>query len=107
MSSAVEIDTVHPRATRLSVRGELDLSAVAAFAEVLRRAIRAGGRVEIDLDRVEFIDGRGLSMLMDAERRAPRRVTIVAASACVRRLIDITDTAHRVPELTGAASTPR
>jgi anti-anti-sigma factor len=106
MGSALEIDTCRPWATRVSIGGELDLAAVTACAEVLRRAIAYGRRVEVDLERVEFIDGCGLSMLMDAERRAPRRLTIVAASACVRRLIDITNTAHSVPELAGAASTP-
>jgi anti-sigma B factor antagonist len=99
----VQIDTdTHSGATRLSVRGELDLMAAPAFYEALQRAARPGSSVEIDLAGVDFIDGSGLSMLMDAERRARRarhRLRIVAVSRYVRRLIDITDTAERVSAL--------
>jgi anti-sigma B factor antagonist len=99
----VQIDTTtQPGAIRLSVQGQLDLAAVSVFDEALTQAARAGGLVEIDLGRVDFIDGSGLSMLMDAEHRARReshRLTIVAASQYVRRLIDITDTADRVSPL--------
>ena len=96
----VHIDTIMERdAIRLSVRGDLDISTVDAFDEALGEAVRVRDLVEIDLARVDFIDGSGLSSLMDAEHRARRarhRLRIVAASGYVRRLIDITKTSDRL-----------
>jgi anti-anti-sigma factor len=94
--------STRPAATRLAVRGQLDMTTMSAFDEALARAARSGGPVEIDLGEVEFIDGSGLSVLMDAEsraRQASHELTIVAASRSVRRLIDFTDTADSVPPL--------
>ena len=99
----VHIDAiVQPDAIRLFVRGELDIAAAGAFDEALNEAGQMRDLVELDLARVEFIDGSGLSTLMDAERRARldrRRLRIVAASRYVRRLIDITDTGDCVSPL--------
>ena len=99
----VHIDTSNrPAATRLSIQGQLDMASVGALDEALTRAARSGGLVEIDLGEVDFIDGSGLGVLMDAESRAQRasqELTIVAASRNVRRLIDFTDTADRVSPL--------
>jgi anti-anti-sigma factor len=99
----LQIDTTTQRgAARVSIRGQLDLTAASAFDEALTEAAGAAERIEIDLGRVDFIDGSGLSMLMDAERRARharRQLTIVAVSRCVRRLIGITETAVRVSPL--------
>ncbi len=78
------------------------MTTVGALDEALIRAARSGGTVEIDLAEVDFIDGSGLSALMDAEsraRRANQELRIVAASSNVRRLIDFTDTADRTPRL--------
>ena len=99
----VHIDTSNrPAATRLSIQGQLDIMSVGAVDKALTSAARSGGLVEIDLGEVDFIDGSGLSVLMDAESRAQRashELTIVAASRNVRRLIDFTDTADRVSPL--------
>jgi anti-sigma B factor antagonist len=97
--------TVQPGAVRLAVRGQLDLTAVGAFDAALLQATRVSELVELDLERVDFIDGSGLTVLMDAERRARRaryRLRIVAASRYVRRLIDLTETADRVSPLAPA-----
>ncbi len=94
--------STRPAATRLSIRGELDMATMCALDEALTRAADSGGAVEIDLREVDFIDGSGLSLLMDAEsraRRASRELTIVAASRNVRRLIDLTGTAGCVSPL--------
>jgi anti-anti-sigma factor len=83
----------------LFVRGQLDLTAVNAFRESLTRATRTSRVVELHLGGVDFIDGCGLSMLMDVmarAQRAGRELRIVDASMCVRRLIEITDTADRL-----------
>jgi anti-anti-sigma factor len=91
-----------PRAVGLFVRGQLDLTAVGAFRESLTRATRASRAVELHLGDVDFIDGCGLSILIDAMTRARgagHEISIVDASVCVRRLIEITDTADRLAPL--------
>ncbi len=97
LSSLLHIDTsIQPTATRLSIKGQLDMSAAQALDEALTRAADSGGPVELDLGGVDFIDGSGLSVLMDAKSRArlaSHELRIVAASRNVRRLIDFTDTA--------------
>jgi anti-anti-sigma factor len=101
----VHIDTdttTKPRVVRLLVQGQLDLAAVGAFGEALMRATRLRWPVELDLAQIDFIDGCGLSMLMNAmsrAQRAGREIVIVDASRYVRRLIEITDTADRLPPL--------
>lgn len=97
-----------PDAVGLFVRGQLDLTAMSAFRESLMRATRMRRPVEVHLGYVDFIDGCGLSMLMDAidrARRAGRELRIVDASRCVRRLIEITDTADRLAPLPATAAT--
>jgi anti-sigma B factor antagonist len=104
----VHIDTAtRPGALRLSVQGQLDLAAERVFSQALARAARFGRRIEIDLGQVDFIDGSGLSMLIDAEcraRRSDRQLTIVNASRPVHRLIAITGLAGRLPPLAASES---
>jgi anti-anti-sigma factor len=91
-----------PRVVRLLVQGQLDLTARGVFGEALTRATRLRWPVELDLAQIDFIDGCGLSMLMNAmsrARRAGRELVIVDASRYVRRLIEMTDTADRLPPL--------
>jgi anti-sigma B factor antagonist len=99
----LHIDTsIRPTATRLSIKGQLDMSAMSALEEALARAADSGGPVELDLGEVDFIDGSGLSVLMDAESRArlaSHELRIVAASRNVRRLIALTDTADLLSPL--------
>jgi anti-sigma B factor antagonist len=94
--------TTEPGVVRLQVCGQLDLLARGVFGEALSWAARLRQPVEVDLGKIDFIDGAGLSMLMEARRRAlsaGRRLTIVGASRCVRRLIEITNTADSLPLL--------
>jgi len=101
----VHIDTdttTTPSAVRLIVQGQLDLTAASPFSQAMIRAARLRRTVELDLDKVDFIDGCGLSMLMSAMGRARRagfELTIVGASRYVCRLIEITGTADRLPPL--------
>lgn len=99
----VHIDTTtRPGAIRLAVRGQLDLCAESAFEEALTRAVLLGRRVELDLGAVDFIDGSGLRLLIDAQsrsRRAGRRLAIVDASRPVHHLVEITGTAGRLPPI--------
>jgi anti-anti-sigma factor len=94
--------TAKPGVVRLCVQGQLDLGATSSFGEVLAWAARLRRPVEMNLTRIDFIDGSGLSMLMDARSRALRaghELTIVGVSRCVRRLIEITDTADCLPPI--------
>jgi anti-anti-sigma factor len=101
----VHIDTdttTKPDAVGLLVQGQLDMTARSTFNAALTRATRLRRPVELNLAQVDFIDGAGLSMLMKATKRAERagyELTIVDASRHVRRLIEITDTADRLPPL--------
>jgi anti-anti-sigma factor len=91
-----------PQAVGLFVQGQLDLTAVGVFRESLTRATRMSRVVEIHLGDVDFIDGCGLSVLIDVMARARRAgcgFSIVDASSCVRHLIEITDTADRLAPL--------
>lgn len=85
------------------------MTTVSTVDEALARAARSGTPLEIDLAEVDFIDGSGLSVLMDAESRARRtchELRIVAASRSVRRLIALTDTADRVSPLSPDPDAP-
>jgi anti-anti-sigma factor len=99
----IDADTTsEPGVVRLYAQGQLDLDATSSFAEALACAARLRRPIEINLAKIDFIDGSGLSMLMDARSgalRTGRRLTIVDVSRCVRRLIKITDTADRLPPL--------
>ncbi len=89
--------TTEPEVVGVFVRGQLDLTAASALREGLTRAACVSRAVELHLGSVDFIDGCGLSVLMDAiarARRAGHELRIVDASWCVCRLIDITDTAN-------------
>ncbi len=111
LSPLLRIETSTQRtATRLSIKGQLDMSAVSALDEALLRAADCGGPVELDLGEVDFIDGSGLSALMDAESRARlarHELRIVAASRNVRRLFDFTDTADLLSPLAPDAGARR
>jgi anti-anti-sigma factor len=97
----IDTDTISkPGVVRLCVHGQLDLEAAGAFDRALTWVERLRRPVEVDLGEVDFIDGSGLSMLMQAHSRAHRAgqpLSIVEASRCVRRLIVITDTSGHVP----------
>ncbi len=107
----IDADTsTEPEVVRLRVRGQLDLSARGVFSEALAWAARMRRPVEVDLAKIDFIDGAGLSLLVEARRRAlsaGRRLTITGASRCVRRLIDITNTADSLPLLTRPSASRR
>lgn len=109
----VRIDTdtsSKPGVVRLSVHGQLDIEAAGAFAEAMTWIERLRRPVEVSLGEIDFIDGSGLSMLMDAHSRAHRAgrpLTIIDVSRCVRRLIEITDTAGRVPPYIALEGSPR
>ena len=104
----VHFDTdTRPGSIRLFVKGQLDMSAEGVFNEALISAGRFRRPVELDLGEVDFIDGSGLNILIEAERRARgtgRQLTIVNASRAVHRLTEITGTADRLPPISAPES---
>jgi anti-sigma B factor antagonist len=55
----------------LVVRGEIDVSVAARFAQELEAVTQAGGaRVVVDLEHVTFIDSAGVRELVKAQHRA-------------------------------------
>ena len=77
----------------VAVRGEVDVSAVAALTEALDAAIRdSEGAFVIDLCDVEFLDSSGLSALLRARAllaRDERQLAVVCPPGPVRRLFDV------------------
>jgi anti-sigma B factor antagonist len=65
MTTALQITTGQaPDGTpRLTAVGEIDLTNARQFAERLRSAIAPGGRVLVDLTRVEYLDSAALATL--------------------------------------------
>lgn len=70
--------------------GDLDVASREALVAAVRR--RQPGTVRLDLEGVSFIDSSGLSALIELARDPDRPLRIVAASASVGRLLDLTDT---------------
>lgn len=81
-------------ATRLALRGELDLEHAYTFDEELRRVEAARPPcVVLDLRGLTFLDSCGLARLLAARRRARRdgrRLILVRGGPSVQRLMAIT-----------------
>jgi anti-anti-sigma factor len=80
--------TIEARNGRVFVAGELDTRS--AWSLCLAAIRVAAVTVELDLSRVTFIDGRGLRALLLL--RHALSVRVVAASAQVLRLLEVTGT---------------
>ncbi len=96
--------------TWMSVRGELDILTAPKLRSALRTcAERSDGDVLLDLAGLDFIGALGLSVLIEGRRRLEarrRRLSVVAPSACVRRLLELTDLAEMFALTSGPASAP-
>jgi anti-sigma B factor antagonist len=79
--------------TVLAARGEIDIAAVPAFRDQLRRLVDDGSpSIVIDLSGVRFIDSAGLRVLVDGLTRARRRdaeMRVACPSASLRRTFEI------------------
>ena len=86
---------------RVVLSGELDVASAPAVEEQLLE-LESGElppRVILDLTALRFIDSTGLSLLINADRRARRagwRVTIVSGSGPPRRILDTTGLRSRL-----------
>jgi anti-sigma B factor antagonist len=80
---------------RVWVLGEMDLSVVGELDSEMRRAEATDAtRIELDLDRLEFLDASGIRLLLNLNRRSRqngRRLRIRRATAPqVRRVLELT-----------------
>ena len=80
--------------TIVAVSGEVDVCTEAPLQQALLRIIRErSARLMLDLSGVWFMDCAGLRALLATRRRAESRggrMRLIAASAAVRRIIELT-----------------
>lgn len=91
LSVSVEHGAGEPTA-RIRVAGEVDVLSVGELTEALGQVVAAGATdVHLDLGGVSFLDSTGLTALLTARAQLEGRgsVTVDAASAAVRRTIEI------------------
>ena len=79
---------------RIALSGDLDVSTAPSVEERLVELEDGGAeRVILDMRGLDFIDSTGLSLLINADRRARRagrRVTIVSGTGAPRRILETT-----------------
>lgn len=77
----------------VGVSGAVDLLTAPPMDEALQRAQQDAGAVQLDLRGVDFLGSAGLSVLVDAARRADEaggRLAILASGHTVRRAVQVT-----------------
>lgn len=89
------------RATVLVVSGELDLASSPMLEGELEHAFEAVNTqlVILDLERLEFMDSTGLSVLVKAHQQAQetgRRFGLVRGRPQVQRLLSLTGVSERI-----------
>jgi len=81
--------------------GELDVSSSPSLQRTGEDSLADGHRVVLlDLSGIKFLDSSGLGALMALHRSAlahGAHVAVVAASAAVRRVVDLTGVRHVLP----------
>jgi anti-sigma B factor antagonist len=85
--------------TLLACIGELDLATTPAFEDALCRAEADGRAITLDLSGLDFIDSRGLAMILALDRRlreSGARLTIVRGPDAVNRIFEITGVLDRL-----------
>jgi anti-sigma B factor antagonist len=87
---------------RVCVRGEIDLSVVGVLDREMRRAEATDvKRIELDLDRLEFLDASGIRLLLRLNERSRgngHRLRIrPASSPQVRRVLEVTGVGKLLP----------
>jgi anti-anti-sigma factor len=92
------VDAPLDGAPGVRVEGEVDVASVTELAEALDEAIRTSeGAFVLDLCEVEFLDSRGLSVVLRARAllgRDERALVIVCPPGPVHRLFEVTGTAE-------------
>jgi len=92
MSFAVALQT-YGQTTLLELVGELDMAAAPTFLEVVSEQLRRGSNAfVVDLDRLSYIDSRGLYALIEMLRSVRNQrgdVAIVLTNAQISRVFAI------------------
>jgi anti-anti-sigma factor len=104
------------RGTIVWVGGDVDVTAAVPLQDLLLRIMRMHSPcLLLDLSGISFMDCAGLRALVLTRRRAELRngsMSLIAASAAVRRILDLTNLRHVFPvqdhrtEIDGASSGP-
>jgi anti-sigma B factor antagonist len=82
-----------PGVTVVRLQGDLDLLGAGALRRLLKGPPAIGGPLVFDLAGLDFLDCAGLSVLVDAQRRAAgdgHAVQLTGAAGEVRRLLALT-----------------
>jgi anti-anti-sigma factor len=90
MVELLEIVTLESR-RGLKLSGEVDISNVTQLADSLSRQVAEAEDLHLDLADLEFIDGAGVRVLVQAARRLPRgrRLVLWSAPNFVKRLLAV------------------
>ena len=79
-------------------RGELDIATGPRLSQAIQSAAAGACRkVVLRLDEVRFIDASGVRAMLAAKHLLGARLVVAAASSEVRRVLDLTGTAGRLP----------
>jgi anti-anti-sigma factor len=108
-AAAFSVELSHDGArTRVRLIGELDMAtAPDAASGLLIATVLDDQPVEVDLAGLQFMDARGLHVLLTAHARLGDRLTLRPGPRCVQRLFELTGTAAALPFDPPAPSRPR
>jgi anti-sigma B factor antagonist len=84
---------------RLAITGEVDLATADQLDEALHAAQAGARAVTLDLSRLQFIDCRGLAVVIAAADRASAsgaHFRVVRGTPAVDRVFALTDFEHRL-----------
>jgi anti-anti-sigma factor len=87
---ALECTIFEDRAV-LGVTGEVDLSTALEFRDAVHWAIARRDQLEVDLTHTTFMDGSGLTVLIEAYHRLgcqPQAIVIKSPGRRIQRLLD-------------------
>ncbi len=104
---AVEHHDIADGPTRLACIGELDLATLPVFEDALCRAEADARAIVLDLSGLDFIDSRGLAMILALDRRLREsggRLTIVRGPDAVNHIFEITGVLDRLEFVDGPAA---
>lgn len=86
--------------TLLRLQGELDLASAPELSAAVQQAFaRAPQPVVLDMAAVGFIDSTGVRTLLEAQHVAGRDLVLMAPSAAVTRVLDLTRLRGRFMEI--------
>jgi anti-sigma B factor antagonist len=100
--SAVQVTyAVVGRRTVLSVAGEVDVDSAALVADAVADALEGGANeLWLDFTATEFMDSSGVHLLLETQARLDslsRRLTVICPRGPVRRVLELTGMAERLP----------